>query len=436
MLAVFLTKERKTFLQWRLHHMIDCTEIFSFEELTNEYTHLLTDEVDIPETFAGKVLHIGDIDSLVEDFPVFALDIGTSILSNATILNIMDSAYQIKESTPIPEVYVEPIVTAQPISAIQITTRPVSQPVPIVNVAAHTGEIIDLSEFVPMTYEPDPQPPIAVTDLRPAVSKPIKVQLPTGIKVRQQRVLDLSTLVYTFGITPRSGTTMLTYLIANYLASINPTNRVLLIDMDISSGALTKQLQSMFDFEPDTSCNLMQLAQLSEEEYIASSSMLIKDVPLYNHSSAQLSLILHNTTSFVDKRMLASYNFTNKLAMLKDMFDYVIVDCGRLISSMDYQVTALSTSDPKLFVVDGSTREAVLQFIQDVLPINIKYQIAMNRTARTMTPIAIQQQLGKQVLATIPQKNSLAASLGMGCSVLDLHDNVLNKNLESIVGGI
>ncbi|MEG2376921.1 MAG: AAA family ATPase [Clostridia bacterium] len=260
----------------------------------------------------------------------------------------------------------------------------------------------------------------------------------SGIRSQRQAVSSMTKVVYLYGITPRSGTSTLAYMYANYLASVQQSKHVLLIDLDVASPSLTRMLMDSHGLNQHSDCNIFNLATLSTDEFRESKSMLIEDVILTSTTGTEstLSLILHDTTSFQDKRLLAAFNFSEKIEMLKDFFDYIIVDCGKLISSMDYQLHSLSAVDSKLFVVDGSTRETVLQFVQDINSLTLDYQVVMCKTGRNMTSAAISRQLGKQVIASFPQKNTIWHALASGKSILDIQDQGVLKALEQLLGGL
>ncbi len=241
-----------------------------------------------------------------------------------------------------------------------------------------------------------------------------------------------------YGVSPKSGVSILTYMLASYLAQVRPDKQVLLIDMDINQPDLSQYLCTGFQLSPNSDTNIRNLAVIPEYQLDDAIPALVQEVPLSGTSEmySHLNVMLNTGASFADKRAMFAYDFRQRIQKLSEYYDYILVDCGRLQASANYQLMLLSTLYQKVFVANGISQQYIAEFIQTIGSMNLDYKVVLNRAAKNMTAAALTRNLGRDVLAVIPNIVSLEATIKRGQTAMDIQNTAFLRNLEALREGL
>lgn len=478
MIGVKLSKTSRTqFLKFSQNTLCSFREIWDYDKLDGIST-LIVDS-DYPESFKGKVIVYGkditDFNQLLGLVPVIRIKFSDTVISDVAIWRTMEAVIRATPAqtlvSPLSSIDLNDLTTTQrkapvatvpkgfivdkpstqkmdvvekympeDVSEIEITTEPETRTTEFSsNTYSNEGnaqEVTDV-DYVPVdgaSFSEEIITPVTPPALIPSNSRPVVKRGRVGalsIK-RDAATINTSNIIYFYGITPKSGTTTVCLLLAGYLAAMRKDKKVLLIDLDINKPDLTRVIQDSQGIAR-ADANLKNLVQLDEQEYMKSVHLLIDEVQVNN---VTLDIILNTASTFQDKRLLSSNDFTRKITMLSDMYDYIIVDNGRLMGNLDYQLYQFATQGSKIFVADGSNRTTVGAFITDMAAITFPYNIVMSKTDRRQTPTMIERQLGREVLAAIPIKNSIGSLIQQGTGVTTMGDPTLLSCYDLIAGGL
>ncbi len=467
MIGINLTENRSEFMHYCLSHMFPFVEVYDVTNINPEIDYLLTDNPQDVTEMGEKVICykksfqgfkvITDFSELNKYVRVQRMNIVCATVSDNIILTTLDEAFASKVSTDKGNTfYIDSDALERTVAVIKPITEHTQFVPPVVEMQQSRQEelfeIPDAIEVVPEIVYPMVQlePEMPTQSFSPALQRHdvqglSVIKQERGIARRVARdelrigrtnLSTMSNVVYVFGITPKSGTSSLTYILANYMANIHPDKHTVVVDLDVSKPDLSKLLTTCFSLNPDSDSNIYSLATLSSAEYSESINMLTDEIDVgagTASGSALLSTIRHTTTAFKDKRLLAQTDFTPRITLLKEFYDYVFVDCGRLEVSSDYQLGILASKDTKLFVADGSSRATLMEFVQDMSTLQIDYKVVINKLSRNATPLLVSRELGKPCLATFAIKNSLGGLLMNGNAIVSVEDNAFLKSVEKLV---
>lgn len=254
-----------------------------------------------------------------------------------------------------------------------------------------------------------------------------------ALRMQHRTNVNPNTANMIFGITPDCGTTTICYVLAQQLAVMFPEKSVCLVDLDIIKPDLTGMITKIAGLDQRTDANILNLAQLPVDDWIDNQAFLTNEITVEN---AQFAFIAHTTTGFADKRILSAYDYMQKLEMLRDIYDFVIIDGGRVQATADYQLIMLASLHKKILVADGTSRSTLLAFLRDVSSINVDYNVIINKLSRNISPTVVQRQLAREVSASLPIKNSIEPFLLNGNLIGTIEDPVYSRNLLQIIEGV
>ncbi len=258
------------------------------------------------------------------------------------------------------------------------------------------------------------------------------------IKRSRSQSVGSDNVVFFFGVSPKSGVSILSYMMASYVAQVKPDKQVLLIDMDINQPDLSQFLCTGFQLSPNTDTIIKNLAIIPEFQLDEAIPALIQEVPFTdtNDMYTHINVMLNTGASFTDKRAMFAFDFRQRIQKLSEYYDYIFVDCGRLQASANYQLFLLSTLYQKVFVANGINQKYISEFIQTVGSMNLDYKVVLNRAAKNMTAASLTRNLGREVLAVIPNIVSLEPAIKRGQTALDIQNIAYQRNLEALREGL
>lgn len=241
-----------------------------------------------------------------------------------------------------------------------------------------------------------------------------------------------------FGVTPKTGVSGMVYMLASYLANIDPSKQILVIDLDINQPGLSSMLINGFHLDPTVDTNVINMASLPDNDLSTALNSLVYELQLdpltteYSH----IHCIFNTNITFADKRALSGWDFSTRIQQLSMYYDYVLVDCGRLQSTANYQLYMLRSNFQKIFVASGMTHASIHEFVSCLTGMNIDYKVVLNRTNRNITGAAIQRNLGKDITATIPNIVSIESLIRQGRTANSLGDRGFLANLDQLRDGL
>ena len=222
---------------------------------------------------------------------------------------------------------------------------------------------------------------------------------PGSIRVRgfTQRKKIFQVPVFTFNsLTDKTGTTTLTAALAVAMAIQQPSAKILYLDLDMSN---PNYLLEMWNRNPGTDASVKTIAGLAEADFEQNISLLSETISV---SQAVFSLITWGQTTFVEKRILAAQDFNLFINIIYNSFDLILVDMGKLQSTLDYQMKMLMSTSTKHFIIaDGSTSRNVSTFIQLASQLPYNFEVIINKNVPQSGSFAITQQLRQNPIATV-----------------------------------
>ena len=411
--------------------------------LTQEDRDMFTESVTEPAPAAVPVANSIQSESdteIFEDSPVEELP---------EPLDIPEPAVE-PQPTPVPT----PIPTPQPVSAQKYTppqeayTSAFQQPVQAPYVPPYQSapppppqQQVPAYQPAPRAYVPQVQPvnhmapPQTSQQLTPA-RRASRATLARGHA--QTNVSRVGNVAAFFGVTPKSGVSGLVYMLASYLASVDPSKQILVIDLDINQPGLTSMLINGFHLDPMVDTNVINMASLPDNDLSSALNSLVYEIQLdpvateYSH----IHCIFNTNISFADKRALSGWDFSTRIQQLSMYYDYVLVDCGRLQSTANYQLYMLRSNFQKIFVASGMTHASIQEFVNCLTGMTIDYKVVLNRTNRNITGAAIQRNLGRDIISTIPNIVAIESLIRQGRTANSFGDRGFISNLDQLRDGL
>lgn len=441
MIGVILSKRREEFYNFTLNHPIDVAEIFDVTDTSSldQFEIIYSDgPVDLTGPFSVVDISKGEFQDIFKDLQVidrnnelkpFCIQrtfakYQQSLLSDIPDINISDIAEQDLE--PISEEHAE-------VQPILIEDAGIVQ-------TESTKETIDLKdndldnlfsrpESKPspeplFTREPEPEPePKPVEDkqqitfrsaLEPETrrasttdlfsSKPQVVKRTGSLHVcasKSQKKFNVP--IFTFcSLTDKAGVSTLTASLAAALSLQNPETRILYLDLDMSN---PNYLQALCGINPSTDASVKTIVSLSENDFIDNISLLTETVDV---SQGIFYVITWGMTTFTEKRMLAAQDFNYFLNTVYNSFDIVLVDLGKLQSTLDYQMTLLHSPSSKHFMIaDGSSQRTINTFVQEAQQLPYNFEIVINKNLPRSGSFIINRQLRQEPVASISLHNNI-----------------------------
>lgn len=241
-----------------------------------------------------------------------------------------------------------------------------------------------------------------------------------------------------FGITPKSGVSGLVYMLASYLAGVDPSKQILVIDLDINQPGLTSMLINGFHLDPMVDTNVINMASIPDNDLSSALNSLVYEIQLDPVASeySHIHCIFNTNISFADKRALSGWDFSTRIQQLSMYYDYVLVDCGRLQSTANYQLFLLRSNFQKIFVASGMTHASIQEFVNCLTGMTIDYKVVLNRTNRNITGAAIQRNLGRDITATIPNIVAIESLIRQGRTANSFGDRGFLSNLDQLRDGL
>lgn len=282
--------------------------------------------------------------------------------------------------------------------------------------------------------------PVQSVDLTTIRPRSMGVQRASQGQIRRSRnkVSNTSNIIFFYGISPKSGVSILTYMLATHLAQIHTDKQVLLLDMDVNQPDLSHMLASGYGLDPMSDANIKNLAVVPDEQLSEYLPALVQELHLETQTGeyVRLNAILNTGITFADKRALSAWDFRSKIQKLSEYYDYILVDCGRLQANANYQLMFLTTLCQKVFVCSGMNRGDLVEFVQSVGAMNVDYKVVLNRAAKNMTSATLTRSLCRDVLAIFPNIVSLESLVKRGKNAFQVQDSLYQRNLESLREGL
>lgn len=282
--------------------------------------------------------------------------------------------------------------------------------------------------------------PVSSVDLATIRPRSMGVQRASHGQIRRSRhkTSNTSNIVFFYGISPKSGVSILSYMLATHLAQIHSDKQVLLLDMDVNQPDLSHMLATGYGLDPMSDANIKNLAVIPDEQLSEYLPALVQELPLESQTDEyiRLNVILNTGISFADKRALSAWDFRSKIQKLSEYYDYVLVDCGRLQANANYQLMFLTTLCQKVFVCSGMNRGDIVEFVQSVGSMNVDYKVVLNRAAKNMTSATLTRSLCRDVLAQFPNIVSLESLVKRGKNAFQVQDALYQRNLEALREGL
>lgn len=492
MVLVFLKEHRHDFYAYLQNHIFDYREIYDLDIQSEfDYDYLLTDTKDVPQSIRQKTIFYGcsqegitisSFDQLTRYIGVLSISTPSCVIPESSIIATIEEAWYCRPAMDpddfnfkfeFPNEQQEIVVTVPSVatSVVQpkVAFEPVAQSVPEVKL-----QKIDITEPTyeqPVNEQPQIVFPVEQSRQRPmhqyatrsargstalnvdsafesaaptrhfsslaeVNQRPVSVSrgsINDALRIGRHAAINTNTANLFFGVTPDSGVTSLCYLLAQKLSSMFPEQSVCLVDLDIIKPDLTSMISKITGLDSRTDANILNLAQLTTDDWIDNQSYLVSEISV---GPSRFDFIAHTTTGFADKRVLSAYDYMPKIEMLRDAYDFVIVDAGRIQATADYQLMMMASLHTKVLVADGTSRTTLLAFLRDVVSINVDYSIVINKLSRNITPAVLERQLAREVSASLPVKNSLEPFILNGNMVDDIGDSVFARNLLSIIEGV
>lgn len=492
MVLVFLKEHRNEFYAYLQNHIFDYKEIFDLDVQSEfDYDYLLTDVEDVPQDIKQKIIFYGcsqegitisSFDQLARHIGVLHISTPSCVIPESSIIATIEEAWYCRPRVDsdnldfkfeLPEEQQEIVVTVPSVTASVVQPHVAFKPV-IRDVPEVTLQKVDIPTPPPMnTSNMQPQIVFPVEQSRPRpvqqyvsrnsqsvasfdIDSTFESAAPTrhfnslaevnqrpsslsrgsindALKIGRRAAINTNTANLFFGVTPDSGVTSLCYLLAQQLSTMFPEQSVCLVDLDIIKPDLTGMIAKITGLDSRTDANILNLAQLTTDDWMDNQSYLVSEISI---GAARFDFIAHTTTGFADKRVLSTYDYMPKIEMLRDVYDFVIVDAGRIQATADYQLMMMASLHTKVLVADGTSRSTLLAFLRDVVSINVDYSIIINKLNRNITPTVLERQLAREVSASLPVKNSLEPFILNGNMVKDIGDAVFTRNLLSIIEGV
>ena len=210
-----------------------------------------------------------------------------------------------------------------------------------------------------------------------------------------------------------SGKTVFASNVATLLARWSEADRVVIADADLQFGDVALVLQ----VDPKhTVVNAAKEGERLDNQFL--------ETVLATHSSGMRVLAAPLEPAFADE--VPTVTYTRILAMLKEMFDYVVVDTA---PSLDERLLAiLDKSDVVLFVVDmdlPSVKNAKLA-LETLRILNYpanKIRLVLNRSnsKARLDVDEIERSLRLPISASVPSDGLLPASINEGIPIVESH---------------
>lgn len=424
MIGVVLTKRREEFYKLASKYALQFEEIFDISDTETlcSYEKIYTDGPAIPAgPFLVKDISSVDLRTIFIESPL----IDAEVLLKQAYLRYTFEKFQdairveplsfsctfeepsiVDEST---QVKIKPVILDK-VQANPVIDKPVFEKEPTVdfqdifNSGEPEPEPVQEREQESTFINEPPSSKVYPTDLfvqKPKQTQPVRRTSlqPGSIRVRgfTQRKKIFQVPVFTFNsLTDKTGTTTLTAALAVTMAIQQPSAKILYLDLDMSN---PNYLLEMWNRNPGTDASVKTIAGLAEADFEQNISLLSETISV---SQAVFSLITWGQTTFVEKRILAAQDFNLFINIIYNSFDLILVDMGKLQSTLDYQMKMLMSTSTKHFIIaDGSTSRNVSTFIQLASQLPYNFEVIINKNVPQSGSFAITQQLRQNPIATV-----------------------------------
>lgn len=427
MIGVILSKRREEFYDFISKHPLNVTEIF---DITNENVLKSFDTIysDDPVALTGSFSIIDISQGRFEDIFRGISQISDSLVSEGK-LRCTFSRYQQKIVDAVPDLVLQDLddVGQKQESNQERELKPILiDPVPNVTETIQVQPELEDSDTNLDNLFSRPEPRQSTSDSSLVYSSPQQALQPQSRRAvatnlfesRSQTVQVSGTAlhvntnrgqkkfhvpVFTFcGLTDKSGVSTVALSLAASLALQNPETRILYLDLDMSN---PNYAQTLCGINPATDASVKTIVSLSESDFVNNISLLTETVEI---SQGIFSIITWGQTSFTEKRMLASQDFSFFLNTIYNSFDVILVDLGKLQSTLDYQMKLLQTTSSKHFVLaDGSSQRTINTFVQEAMQIPYNFEIIVNKNLPRSGAFVLRQQLRQEPVASISLHNNV-----------------------------
>lgn len=422
MIGVVLTKRREEFYKLASKYVLQFEEIFDISDAETlcSYEKIYTDGPAIPAgPFLVTDISSVDLRTIFIESPL--VDVGVLLkqaylrytfekLQNAIRVESISFSCTFEEPSIVDEstqIKIKPVILDK-VQANSVIDKPVFEKEPTVDFQdifnSDESETVQELEQESAFINDPPSSKVYPTDLfvqKPKQTQPVRRTSlqPGSIRVRgfTQRKKIFQVPVFTFNsLTDKTGTTTLTAALAVAMAIQQPSAKILYLDLDMSN---PNYLLEMWNRNPGTDASVKTIAGLAEADFEQNISLLSETISV---SQAVFSLITWGQTTFVEKRMLAAQDFNLFINIIYNSFDLILVDMGKLQSTLDYQMKMLmSTSTKHFLIADGSTSRNVSTFIQLARQLPYNFEVIVNKNVPQSGSFAITQQLRQNPIATI-----------------------------------
>lgn len=439
MIGVILSKRREEFYNFIVKHPMDVTEIFDVTNTSSleQFETIYSDgPVDLTGPFSVVDISKGEFQDIFQNLQAINQNndlepvciqrtfakYQQSLLSDIPDISISDIVEQVSAPAPKEHDEVQPILIEdagimQAESAKETIElgdndldnlfsrpEPKSAPEPLFS-RAPEPEHEPAEEKQQITFRSALEP---ATRRAPTTnlfsSKPQVVKRTGALHVcasKGQKKFNVP--IFTFcSLTDKAGVSTLTASLAATLSLQNPETRVLYLDLDMSN---PNYLQALCGINPSTDASVKTIVSLSENDFIDNISLLTETVDV---SQGIFSVITWGKTTFTEKRMLASQDFNYFLNTVYNSFDIVLVDLGKLQSTLDYQMTLLQSPSSKHFMIaDGSSQRTISTFVQEAQQLPYNFEIIINKNLPRSGSFIITRQLRQEPVASISLHNNI-----------------------------
>lgn len=258
----------------------------------------------------------------------------------------------------------------------------------------------------PFSYQPAEETSFFGTVLPPATvvtpaSKPVvrgrssvgSVR-PKGLKSKG-KIFQIPITTFS-SLTDKTGTSTISYLVAQTLADQHPESKIVYVDLNLSN---PNSISRMIGLNPDTDAAITTIAGLSQDDFINNIALLTEVIEM---GGSSISVITFGQATFAQKRVIANANFEQLLTSLANSFDMVIVDLGKLQSTLSYQLNLLNSHIARhVLLADGSDSRMIRTFISSAQELPRNFEIVVNKYTAQAGVFTINQTLHMQPIMNI-----------------------------------
>ena len=299
----------------------------------------------------------------------------------------------------------EPLAVEEPSETIWVK-EPVEISTPTIFPEESTPPPPPLIPTEPFSYQPAEETSFFGTVLPPATmvtpaSKPVvrgrssvgSVR-PKGLKSKG-KIFQIPITTFS-SLTDKTGTSTISYLVAQTLADQHPESKIVYVDLNLSN---PNSISRTIGLNPDTDAAITTIAGLSQDDFINNIALLTEVIEM---GGSSISVITFGHATFAQKRVIANANFEQLLTSLANSFDMVIVDLGKLQSTLSYQLNLLNSHIARhVLLADGSDSRMIRTFISSAQELPRNFEIVVNKYTAQSGIFTINQTLHMQPIMNI-----------------------------------